>query len=55
MDCDDEYWNGSDVIQGFKQPPEKPSRLSYFIYAIKLKQIQLRAIRSVVRQCATKP
>ncbi|KAF6764451.1 fungal-specific transcription factor domain-containing protein [Ephemerocybe angulata] len=43
VDCDDEYWENADPSKAFKQPPGKPSRISYYISMIKLAQIYLSA------------
>ncbi|KAJ7079144.1 fungal-specific transcription factor domain-containing protein [Mycena belliarum] len=39
LEVDDEYWEHSDPEQAFKQPPGKPSRLTYFVWHIKLLEI----------------
>ncbi|KAJ7583376.1 fungal-specific transcription factor domain-containing protein [Mycena floridula] len=36
LECDDEYWVQSDPEQAFKQPPHRPSKISSFIFYIKL-------------------
>ncbi|KAI0298023.1 fungal-specific transcription factor domain-containing protein [Multifurca ochricompacta] len=47
-DVDDEYWeNEHDPEQAFKQPPGKPSLLSYFICFIKLNQVLAVALRTI--------
>ena len=43
--CDDEYLGD---LQESKQPEEKPSRASYFVWMIKLSQIQGLALRTIV-------
>jgi hypothetical protein len=48
IECDDEYWDHPDPEMRFKQPPGMPSKVSSFVHILKLKQIQLRAIRSLV-------
>jgi hypothetical protein len=48
IECDDEYWDHPDPELRFKQPPGKPSKVSYFVHILKLKKIHLRAIRSLV-------
>lgn len=49
-EVDDEYWeNEHDPEQAFKQPPGKPSLLSYFVCFIKLNQILAIALRTIVR------
>ena len=48
-EIDDEYWeNEQDPEQAFKQPPGKPSLLSYFVCFIKLNQILAIALRTIV-------
>ncbi|KAF8210676.1 fungal-specific transcription factor domain-containing protein [Mycena galopus ATCC 62051] len=42
VECDDEYWDFP-APQNFKQPKDKPSRLSYFICYAKLLEIQAAA------------
>lgn len=47
-EVDDEYWeNEHEPEQAFKQPPGKPSLLSYFISLIKLIQILAVALRTI--------
>ncbi|KAI0248863.1 fungal-specific transcription factor domain-containing protein [Lactifluus subvellereus] len=47
-EVDDEYWeNEHDPEQAFKQPPGKPSLLSYFVCSIKLNQILAVALRTI--------
>ena len=49
MEVDDEYWeNEHEPEQAFKQPPGKPSHLSYFVSLIKLIQILAVALRTIV-------
>jgi hypothetical protein len=48
IECDDEYWETNDPALAFKQPPGIPSKLSYFIHTTRLRQIQMKAIRSLV-------
>ena len=47
-ECDDEYWSPPDPKDAFKQPPGKPSKLSYFIAYLKLSQILAFALRTIV-------
>ena len=47
-ECDDEYWSPSDPKEAFKQPPGKPSKMSYFIAYLKLSQILAFALRTIV-------
>lgn len=48
VDCDDEYWEHPDPEKAFKQPPNKPSKVSFFISILKLSQILAFALRTVV-------
>jgi len=48
VECDDEYWSPSDPKDAFKQPPGKPSKMSYFIAYLKLSQILAFALRTIV-------
>jgi hypothetical protein len=53
-EVDDEYWeNEHDLDQAFKQPPGKPSLLSYFISFIKLNQTLAVALRTIVRHASS--
>jgi hypothetical protein len=47
-ECDDEYWSPQDPGDAFKQPPGKPSKMSYFIAYLKLSQILAFALRTIV-------
>jgi hypothetical protein len=46
IECDDEYWMLPDN-QAFKQPPGKPSYMSFFNCSIKLNQILAFAMRTI--------
>ena len=48
IDCDDEYWEHPDPQQAFKQPPDKPSTISFFISFLKLTNILAFAHRTIV-------
>jgi hypothetical protein len=49
-EVDDEYWeNEHDPEQAFRQPPGKPSLISYFVSFIKLNQTLAMALRTIVR------
>ncbi|KAF7306003.1 hypothetical protein HMN09_00754800 [Mycena chlorophos] len=52
IECDDEYWDkpGPD---NFRQPPEKPSQLTYFNCLLKLLEIQAAVTGSIY--CTRKP
>ncbi|KAI0027785.1 fungal-specific transcription factor domain-containing protein [Vararia minispora EC-137] len=47
VDCDDEYWIMPESSDDFKQPPGKPSTISYFICGMKLTKILAFATRSI--------
>lgn len=47
VECDDEYWDNPDPSLAFQQPPGKPPNISYFIYRLKLNQIQNIALRTL--------
>ncbi|KAF9647006.1 hypothetical protein BDM02DRAFT_3188339 [Thelephora ganbajun] len=47
VECDDEYWSPPDPKDAFKQPPGKPSKMSYFIAYLKLSQILAFALRTI--------
>ncbi|KAF9236278.1 fungal-specific transcription factor domain-containing protein [Melanogaster broomeanus] len=47
VECDDEYWEHPDPDQTFKQPPEKPSTVSFFICFLKLNHILAFALRTI--------
>ncbi|KAJ7572514.1 fungal-specific transcription factor domain-containing protein [Mycena floridula] len=46
-ECDDEYWEHFDPNQAFKQPPGKPSKLSFWILRIKGLHILAWAQRTI--------
>ena len=47
-ECDDEYWFTPEGEPSFEQPPDKPSTVTAFVYALKLGQILAFAMRTVV-------
>ncbi|KIM80404.1 hypothetical protein PILCRDRAFT_789690 [Piloderma croceum F 1598] len=47
LDCDDEYWEDPDPEKAFKQPPGKPSKVSFFVSYVKLNQILGFALRTI--------
>ncbi|KAI9439638.1 fungal-specific transcription factor domain-containing protein, partial [Lactarius indigo] len=47
IECDDEYWEHSDPALAFKQPPGKPSKVSYFNYLIKVNLLHSHALRTI--------
>jgi len=48
VDCDDEYWDHTDAEKGFKQPPNKPSSVTSFLFYIKLQKILAFSLRTIV-------
>jgi len=48
VDCDDEYWDHLDPEKRFKQPPNKPSSVTSFIFFIKLQQVLAFSLRTIV-------
>ena len=48
IECDDEYWLTPEGKPLFKQPLEKPSKVSAFVYSIRLGQILAFALRTIV-------
>jgi hypothetical protein len=49
LEVDDEYWIHEDPKQAFRQPPGKPSLVTYMICFIKMTQMMAYALRTVVR------
>ncbi|KAH7929532.1 hypothetical protein BV22DRAFT_1116792 [Leucogyrophana mollusca] len=47
VECDDEYWEHPDPEKAFKQPPDKPSIVSFFISFVKLNDILAFALRTI--------
>ncbi|EMD31523.1 hypothetical protein CERSUDRAFT_119740 [Gelatoporia subvermispora B] len=47
IECDDEHWFHTDPKQAFKQPPGKPSIITYFNCFLRLKQILAFALRTI--------
>ncbi|KAF7967970.1 hypothetical protein HWV62_32437 [Athelia sp. TMB] len=47
VDCDDEYWDHPDPALAFKQPPGKPSKITFFIIYLKLLQVLAFALRTI--------
>jgi hypothetical protein len=47
-ECDDEFWEASGTHKAFKQPPGRPSYMSYFVCNLKLQQIVSFALRTIV-------
>jgi hypothetical protein len=48
IDCDDEFWEHPDAEQAFRQPLDKPSKMSFFICFIKLQHITSFMLRTIV-------
>jgi hypothetical protein len=49
LDVDDEYWDTGNPETDFKQPANKPTKISSFISLLKLGRIIASAIMNVVR------
>ncbi|KAF5364445.1 hypothetical protein D9758_010673 [Tetrapyrgos nigripes] len=49
IECDDEYWLSEVTSQRFKQPVEKPSKVSFWASYVKLMQINVIADETIVR------
>ncbi|KAF8268483.1 fungal-specific transcription factor domain-containing protein [Lactarius quietus] len=47
IECDDEYWEHPNPALAFKQPPGKPSKVSYFNYLIKINLLHSHALRTI--------
>ena len=47
-ECDDEYWTASEPELAFKQPPGKPSKITFFNCYVRLHQILAFAMRTIV-------
>ncbi|KIK97466.1 hypothetical protein PAXRUDRAFT_10160 [Paxillus rubicundulus Ve08.2h10] len=47
VECDDEYWEHQDPEQAFRQPPNKPSAMSFFMSYLKLNHILAFALRTI--------
>lgn len=47
IECDDEYWDHPDPQKRFKQPKDKPSFVTYFIFQIKLCNILAFTLRTL--------
>ena len=48
IECDDEYWENDDPELAFKQPPGKPSLVTFFNCFLRLNQILAFALRTIV-------
>jgi hypothetical protein len=47
IECDDEYWEQPNGLS-FKQPQDKPSRMSMFIHVMRIQQLVSYALRTIV-------
>jgi len=47
IECDDEYWETPDPKDAFKQPPGKPSKITYFVLTLKLAELLGFALRTI--------
>lgn len=52
LECDDEFWEPDDHGSAFKQPPDRPSTITYFNCFLRLQQILGSAMRTIVRRSA---
>lgn len=48
IEVDDEYWTNPDPKLAFKQPPGKPSAITFFVKLLELKRIHSFALRTIV-------
>lgn len=48
LETDDEYFTAE---AGFRQPLHKPSQLTFFNYFVRLTQILIGALRTIVSRC----
>ncbi|KAI9063836.1 hypothetical protein FKP32DRAFT_1592070 [Trametes sanguinea] len=46
-ECDDEYWVTDDPKLAFKQPPGKPSTVSFYVACLRLSKIVAYALRTI--------
>ncbi|KAL7280934.1 hypothetical protein ACG7TL_005883 [Trametes sanguinea] len=46
-ECDDEYWVNDDPRLAFKQPPGKPSTVSFYVTCLRLSKIVAYALRTI--------
>ena len=51
IDCDDEFWDHPDSTLNFKQPPGKPSTMTFFHCYLHLHDILATAMRALVSKC----
>ncbi|KAJ7595474.1 fungal-specific transcription factor domain-containing protein [Mycena floridula] len=54
-DCDDEYWQHADPARAFRQPPGKPSTLSFWLSFLKVLHILGLAHRSIYSVTTPEP
>ncbi|KAJ7584210.1 fungal-specific transcription factor domain-containing protein [Mycena floridula] len=47
IDCDDEYWEHPDPDLAFKQPDNKPSKVSFFISCLGIAELTASALRTL--------
>lgn len=52
IECDDEYWDHPDPAKAWKQPPGKPSMMSYFLAKLRLAVLIPKCLRTIVRASA---
>lgn len=46
-ECDDEYWTNEDPTRAFKQPPGKPTYVTFYNYTLRLANITGAALRTI--------
>ncbi|KAL1674775.1 fungal-specific transcription factor domain-containing protein, partial [Schizophyllum commune] len=47
IECDDEYWDHPDPAKAWKQPPGKPSLMSYFLAKLRLAVLIPKCLRTI--------
>ncbi|EKM58707.1 uncharacterized protein PHACADRAFT_253195 [Phanerochaete carnosa HHB-10118-sp] len=47
IECDDEYWVTEDPALAFKQPPGKPSKVSFFVRILRLGSLHAYTLRNL--------
>lgn len=48
IECDDEYWETEDPNKAFVQPPDKPSRITFFNCYLRLNNLLASALKMLV-------
>ncbi|TRM66698.1 fungal-specific transcription factor domain-containing protein [Schizophyllum amplum] len=47
IECDDEYWDHPDPNKAWKQPPGRPSWITYFVTKLRLCMLTARCLKSI--------